>query len=169
MLAELVWQCVAMTRRVRPVLAVAVIFVGLTVAGCVLGRSREEPAGPRVTGMAPRSMFAPRKPPAGLSLESVVTGPTLAGIPTAVYGARGELVVVDDGPAGGRQPGQGVEVVVRAAGAAVHHDERSLVRVQRSGHAVPGPVATKVGVSLAHRQTLLELEITLLKITLNAA
>jgi hypothetical protein len=92
MLAELVWQCVAMTRRVRPVLAVAVIFVGLTVAGCVLGRSREEPAGPRVTGMAPRSMFAPRKPPAGLSLESVVTGPTLAGIPTAVYGARGDVL-----------------------------------------------------------------------------
>jgi hypothetical protein len=69
-----------------------VISVGVTVAGCIPGDISAEPTGPKVTGTAPRSLFAPRKPPSGLYLESVVTGPASRGIPAAVYGVPGDAL-----------------------------------------------------------------------------
>jgi hypothetical protein len=44
----------------------------------------EAPTGPKVSGMAPRSIFVPQETLARLSLESVVTGPASSDIPAAV-------------------------------------------------------------------------------------
>jgi len=88
MCAALGWHHVVMTRRFHRLVGVAVIAV--TVAGCMPGVSMEAPTVPKVLGMAPPVVFAPQKPPGGLYLESVVTGPASSGIPAAVYGVPGD-------------------------------------------------------------------------------
>ena len=72
-------------------------------------------------------------------VEKEIDGPEVRAFVAQVRGlAVAELVVVNDRASGVRDVGDGEQVVVRAAGPAVHRDEWCERRGEVAGDAVPG-------------------------------